>query len=303
MEQEGLYYFEPFTDDYIRYFKVAKIYYQGKTDYQFVQIFHSKLFGKVIFLDGKIQSAQIDEFIFHEALVHPSLFTHVAPQEVLVIGGGEGATIRETLKHKTVEKVVMVDIDKKLVELCKKYLPEWSDGCFSDVKTQLIFSDAVQYVSQTKQKFDVIISDLTEPVKGGPSVFLFTKEFFEKIFEILKEDGLFVLQAGSTDPYYHQFFTSCAKTLEGVFPMVRPYRTFIFSFSLPWGFIIASKRNDPLKIQTKEIARRIRNRGVENLNFFHPAFHKSLFSLPLYLLRALEKGKVLSNAKPFIWEA
>jgi len=299
---DGFYYFEPFTDDFSRHFKVDKIDYQGRTKYQLVQFFQSKVFGKILFLDGKIQSAQIDEFVFHESLVHPALITHDAPQKVMIIGGGEGATLRETLRHSSVEKAVMVDIDKKLVELCQEYMPEWSDGAFSDTRTQLIFGDARRYVEKTKQKFDVIISDLTEPVKAGPSVYLFTKEFFKKIFLDLKEEGLFVLQAGSTDPYYYHFFASCAKTLKEIFPLVRPYWTFIFSFGLPWGFILASKNNDPLELDEKKVSQRIRSRGVKNFKFYHPGFHKSLFSLPLYLIKALKKGRILTDKNPFIWE-
>jgi spermidine synthase len=299
---DGFYYFEPFTDDFSRHFKVDKIDYQGRTKYQLVQFFQSKVFGKILFLDGKIQSAQIDEFVFHESLVHPALITHDAPQKVLIIGGGEGATLRETLRDSSVEKAVMVDIDKKLIELCQEYMPEWSDGAFSDTRTQLIFGDARRYVEKTKQKFDVIISDLTEPVKAGPSVYLFTKEFFKKIFLDLKEEGVFVLQAGSTDPYYYHFFASCTKTLKEIFPLVRPYWTFIFSFGLPWGFILASKNNDPLELDEKKVTQRIRSRGVKNLKFYHPGFHKSLFSLPLYLIKALKKGRILTDKNPFIWE-
>ncbi|MFB0565801.1 MAG: polyamine aminopropyltransferase [Candidatus Aminicenantaceae bacterium] len=303
MVDEGFYYFEPFTNNIARYFKVDKVYYQGKTKYQLVQLFHNEVFGKVLFLDSKIQSAQIDEFIFHEALVHPALITHDMPQEVLVIGGGEGATLREILKHAPVDKAVMVDIDKKTVELCQEYLPEWSDGAFTNPKTKLIFGDARKYLERVKHKFDVIISDLTEPVRAGPSIYLFTKEFFEIVFHSLEEDGIFVIQAGSADPYYYHFFTSCKKTLEEIFPIVRPYRTFIFSFSLPWGFILASKKIDPLELQEKEISRRIRSRRIKNLKFYHSAFHKNLFSFPAYLINALKKGRILTDKKPFIWEA
>lgn len=303
MIDEGLFYFEPFTEDFSRHFKVDKIYYQGKTKYQFVQLFHNKVFGKVLFLDGKIQSAQVDEFIFHESLVHPALITHSAPRKVLIIGGGEGATLRETLRHSSVEKAVMVDIDKKLVELCQKHMPEWSEDSFSDPRTQLIFGDARRYIERSRQKFDVIISDLTEPVRASPSIYLFTKEFFEKVFLNLKKEGVFVLQAGSADPYYYQFFTSCAETLKEIFPLVRPYWTFIFSFGLPWGFILASKKVDPLELDEKEISRRIRSRGVKNLKLYHPGFHQSFFSLPAYLIKALRKGRILTDEKPFIWEA
>ena len=302
MADEGSYFFEPFTESFGRRLKVERFYYQGRTKYQFVQCFHNEFLGKVLFLDKRIQSAQIDEYIYHESLVHPALITHSSPREVLVIGGGEGATIREVLRHSTVEKVIMVDIDSELVELCQKYLPEWSDGAFSDPKTNLIFEDARPFVEKTEEKFDVIISDLTEPIAHGPSVFLFTEEFFSKNFEALKEDGLFVLQAGSADPSYNQFFCSLVKTLEKVFPIVRPYWTFVLSFSMPWGFVLASKTKDPLDLDEKDIAQRMRERSVQKLKYYHPGFHQSYFALPLYLVKNLKQGKVLTDNKPFIWK-
>jgi spermidine synthase len=302
MPGEGSYYFEPFTESFGRRLKVEKFYYQGKTKYQFVQCFHNEFLGKVLFLDERIQSAQIDEYIYHESLVHPALISHPSPQEVLVIGGGEGATIREVLRHNTVAKVTMVDIDKELVELCEKYLPEWSEGAFSDPKTDLVFEDARQFVEKASEKFDVIISDLTEPIAKGPSVFLFTEEFFEKVFASLKDDGLFILQAGSADPSYYQFFCSLVKTLEKVFPVVRPYWTFVLSFSVPWGFVLASKTKDPLELDEKEIAQRMRERRVNKLKYYHPGFHHSYFALPLYLVKSLKQGKILTDSKPFIWK-
>ena len=123
MTDEGFYFKERFTGHLIRNIKVEKVYYEGKTEYQYVQIFDNKLLGKMLFLDKKIQSAEIDEFVFHESLVHPALLTHPDPQRVLIIGGGEGATLREVLRHGSVKKATMVDIDRKLVELCQKYLP------------------------------------------------------------------------------------------------------------------------------------------------------------------------------------
>lgn len=302
MKEEGLYFFELFTENIVKGIKVDELYFQGHTKYQFIQIFRNPILGKVLFLDKKIQSAQIDEYIYHESLVHSALFTHPSPQEVLVIGGGEGATLREVLRHDPVQKATMVDIDEELVKLCQKYLPEWSEGAFTSPKTKLVFEDARSFVEKTEKRFDVIISDLTEPIKEGPSVYLFTKEFFERIFQALKKDGLFVLQAGSTDPSYHEFFASCAKTLEDVFPLVRPYWSFIFSFGLPWGFILASKKDDPLVLDEEEITQRFQQRKVKNLKFYHPPLHRSFFALPLYLFHGLKKGKVLTDKKPFIWK-
>jgi spermidine synthase len=302
MTDEGFYFKERFTGHLIRNIKVEKVYYEGKTEYQYVQIFDNKLLGKILFLDKKIQSAEIDEFVFHESLVHPALLTHPDPQRILIIGGGEGATLREVLRHGSVKKATMVDIDRKLVELCQEFLPEWSAEAFSDPRAKLLFGDALKYVEMCKQKFDVVISDLTEPIEEGPSIYLFTQDFFQKIFCILKDDGLFVLQAGSTDLFYHQFYASCARTLQTVFPIVRPYWTFMFSFGFPWGFILASKKEDPLKIDEKNLNSRIKTRKIKNLRHYYPGNHKGFFALPLYLVKGLKKGAVLTDKKPFIWE-
>jgi spermidine synthase len=302
MNDEENYYTETYTENVIRRFKIDELYYRGKTDHQYVECFHNQYLGKVLFLDEKIQSAQVDEYIYHESLVHPALITHPGPRQVLILGGGEGATLRETLKHQTVEKATMVDIDKQFVELCQEYLPEWSEGAFSSPKTDLVYGDARQFVEQTQQKYDVIISDLTEPLEKGLSVYLFTEEFFRRIFEILEENGVFVLQAGSTDPVYSQFYSSLTKTLENIFSVVRPYWTFILSFALPWGFILASKSEDPLDLEEDEILKRMRNRKITRLKFYHPGLHRSYFALPLYLMKDLKKGRILTDKKPFIWE-
>lgn len=303
MGSEGFYFIEPFTEDFLRFFRVEGVCFEEKTKFQLVHCFRSRLFGKILFLDKKIQSAEVDEFVYHESLVHPALITHPHPKKVLILGGGEGATLREVLKHRPVETAVMVDIDEELVKICQEILPEWSQGAFANPKTKLIFQDARLYVQRSKEKFDVILSDLTEPLRESPSLLLFTKEFFEKISFLLKDDGLFVLQAGSTDPHYNHFFASCARTLQEVFPVVRPYWTFMFSFSLPWGFILASQREDPLKLNQREIQERLRQRGVKKLKFYHSEIHSSSFALPLYLKRALKRGRVLTDKDPFVWEA
>ncbi len=143
---------------------------------------------------------------------------------------------------------------------------------------------------------------MTEPLEDSPSVYLFTEEFFCRIFEILEKDGVFVLQAGSTDPVYCQFYISLTKTLENVFSLVRPYWTFVVSFALPWGFILASRSVDPLDIKEDEIAKRMRHRKITELKFYHPGLHRSYFALPLYLMKEFKKGRILTDKKPFIWE-
>ncbi|MGQ9471686.1 MAG: polyamine aminopropyltransferase [Candidatus Aminicenantales bacterium] len=303
MVKDGAYFIEPFTADFFRNFHIEKIIYEGKTKFQVVHIFTNRVFGKVLFLDRRIQSAQIDEFIFHESLVHPALLLHPAPQKVLILGGGEGATLREVLRHPSVQKAAMVDIDHELVKLCRRYLPEWSRGAFSDGRSRLLFQDARRFVEKTAERYDVIISDLTEPLAGGPSVYLFTLEFFRCIAQILTDDGVFVLQAGSTDPHYHRFFTSLSRTLREVFPVVRPYWAFMFSFGLPWGFILASKSYDPVALDATAIGRRFQERKLRRLRYLHPAMMTSIFILPTYIITSLKKADILTDQKPFIWQA
>jgi spermidine synthase len=196
----------------------------------------------------------------------------------------------------------MVDIDKELVEICKAHLPEWSSGAYENKRTRLVIGDARQFVEETHDRFDVIISDLTEPLEEGSSVYLFTKEFYEKIDKVLNDNGVFVLQAGSTDPTYFEFFTSCAKTLAQVFPIVRPYWTFVFSFSGPWGFIVACKKEDPLGLAEGDLKKKTASREIEGLQFYHEGLHRGFFALPGYIVEGQEKGRVLTDRKPFIWE-
>jgi len=295
-------YTELFSPHYIRSFKVDRMLYSGRTSFQKIDCFFNLLMGKMLFLDEKIQSAQVDEFIYHEALVHPIMAVHPEPADILVIGGGEGAVLREVLKHRVAKRVLMVDIDPELVSICRKYLPEWSENAFEDPKVSVRFEDAREFVDKTRKCFDVIISDLTEPVAGGPSIHLFTREFFMGLSRILKDDGFFVMQSGTTDSNYNAFFTACSHTLEEVFPIVRAYTASIFSFGMPWGFLLASKGVDARDPGKDRIRERLRRRGVQNLKFYHPELHRPLFALPLYLKQALKDGGVvITDADPFIW--
>lgn len=295
-------YTELFSQYYLRSFEVNRMLYSGRTSFQKVDCFHNPLMGKMLFLDEKIQSAQVDEFIYHEALVHPIMAAHPEPAEILVIGGGEGAVLREVLKHRVVKSAWMVDIDPELVSICRRHLPEWSENAFEDPKVSMCYGDAREFVDKTRKTFDVVISDLTEPVAGGPSVRLFTREFFMGISRILKDNGLFVMQAGSTDPNHHAFFAACSRTLGEIFPLVRAYETNVFSFGMPWGFLFAGRGADPRDLGENMIRERLRRRKVEKLKYYHPGLHRPLFALPFYLEQSLQDGgRVITDQDPFIW--
>jgi len=271
---------------------IEDIYYIGNTKYQHVAIVKTGSFGKALFLDGFIQSTEYDEKIYHESLVHPVMLTAENPERVLIIGGGEGATLREVLRYKSVKKVVMVDIDDELIELCKKYMSEWNQGAFEDPRVNLIITDGRKYVENTKEKFDVVILDLTDPEKGTPGVYLYTKEFYEKIYSILGDDGLMVTQATSLR-YYIFGFATILNTIRAVFPITRFYNVNIPSFSSEWGFVIGSKEKDPLDILSKEGKKKLEKLG--DLYFLDAEALDHLFWIPKYIRRSIEKYKEIST--------
>ncbi|NPB04359.1 MAG: polyamine aminopropyltransferase [Thermotogae bacterium] len=298
---EGTWYLEKHTEDLLFLHKIKRHIYHGKTAYQKVDIVEVEVFGKALFLDGKIQSAQIDEAIYHEALVHPAMLTHPDPKKVIILGGGEGATLREALRH-PIERATMVDIDEQLVKLCEAYLPEWHAGAFYDERSKLIFADARSFLENSDETYDVVISDLTEPLEGGPSVMLFTKEFYTTVYKRLSEDGVLVVQSASADPYYNQFVRDVYVTLKEIFPVVRVYHAPIFSFQMDWAFTLASKGRDPKHIPLQEIERRISD-FASSLFFYTPQLHGALFELPKFLQDALSSGRVITDENPPIWTA
>ena len=167
------------NENYIQLHRLDEVLYSGQTKYQSVRIVRSNNFGLCLVLDGKIQSSEADEFIYHEALVHPAMLTHPGPTSVFIAGGGEGATLREVLAHNTVKRAVMVDIDEEVIALSRHYLPDHSRGAFDDPRTELYHTDARKYQEKTEDRYDVIIIDLPDPIEEGPAYLLYTREFYQ----------------------------------------------------------------------------------------------------------------------------
>ncbi len=249
-----------------------------QTKYQLVDIVEFYDFGKALLLDGKTQSTLYDEHIYHESLVHPVMITHPNPKKVYILGGGEGATAREVLKY-DVEKVVMVDIDKELIEFVKKYMPEWHQGSFDDPRLELHFTDGRKFLEETNETFDVAIIDATDPLEGGPSVLLYTKEFYEIVYKRLSDDGIMVTQA--TSPYSSpETFATIYKTIASVFPIARAYVVYVPSFITPWGFVVGSKKYDPAKLTPEEVDKRLSERKIKKLRYYRGKAHLRMFLLP-----------------------
>jgi spermidine synthase len=250
-----------------------------KTKYQQVEIADTEIYGRILILDGKIQSAETDEYVYHEALVHPAMLLCPAPRRVLVIGGGEGATLREVLKHPTVEELVMVDLDQEVVELCQKYLQSWHRGSFADSRLQLIYMDARKYLENSNESFDVIISDVPEPVEQGPALKLFTKQYFDLIKVHLAENGIFSMQAGDFSLPFLAMHSAINNTIRQVMLFVRSFRAYVPSFNTEWGFVIASPRQENLfsDIQFDNL---IKKRSL-SLKYFNGETAVGMFAIPM----------------------
>lgn len=260
-----------------------------QTRFQQLEILETKSYGRCLVLDGKMQSSEADEFIYHEALVHPAMLTHPDPQRVFIVGGGEGATLREVLRHHSVKSAFMVDIDQEVVEGCKQYLPQWHQGSFDDPRVRLGFIDARKYLEETNETFDIIIIDLSEPVEEGPSYLLFTKEFYSIVLDRLTAEGIIALQAGSTAITSLLGFSATYQTTRTVFPIVVPYQAIVPSFGLPWGFVLASKRLDPRDLSSQEVGERIAERVTGELRYYNGEIHGGQFLFPKHIRVALEK--------------
>ena len=187
----------------------------------------------------------------------------------------------------------MVDVDEDVVKVCMEYLPEWHRNSFRDPRVRLLFEDGRAFLSRTDEVFDVIIADLTDPVPGTPSVKLYTKEFYELAYKKLADDGVMVTQATSIH-YTKKNFAIIYNTLKKIFPIVRPYYAYIPSFVTPWGFVLASKEHDPLLLDKKDLAERLKRISGE-LKFYDSTIHRVLFTLPRYLRKFIEEVDIIAS--------
>jgi spermidine synthase len=283
----------------IQLHRIEEVLYSGKTKFQFAEIIRSGSFGKLLVLDGKIQSSEADEFIYHEALIQPAMLTHPRPESVFIAGGGEGAVLREVLAHKTVKRAVMVDIDEEVVALCQKYLPDYSQGSFQDKRTELVHTDAREYLAKSRELFDIIIIDLPDPIEEGPAYRLYTREFYQLVGDRLTASGIISVQAGSASLGELLNLASVNKTLKSVFPIVSTYQADVPCFGGPWGFCLASLKLNPVSLSPAEVDRRILARSLTHLKFYDGLTHQGIFSLPKYLREELStQGRLITDSEP-----
>lgn len=258
-----------------------------RTRFQRVEILDTVAFGRALFLDGLPQSAEADEFIYHEALVHPAMVCHPRPQSVFIGGGADGGALREVLRHPELERVWLVDIDAELAGLCQQYLPYAPPALFTDPRVTVTFGDAYEaLMGAGAGTFDVIILDLTDP-GTALSRRLYTPEFFRAAGTRLRSPGVLVVQAGSLRLTNLDAHLEVVRALRGAFRTVRSYSADVPFFGEVWGFAFASDDLDPASVSPEEVDRRLSTRGIRGLRFYDGQTHTQLFALPRYVRTAL----------------
>jgi len=259
--------------------KIKQTYVSEKTDFQQLDMVETEEFGNMLLLDGMVMTTEKDEFVYHEMIAHVPLHTHPNPKKVLVVGGGDGGVIREILKHPEVEKATLVDIDGKVIEYSKKYLPTIA-GKLDDPRVDLQVDDGFMHIANSENEYDVIMVDSTEPV--GPAVNLFTKGFYEGIAKALKEDGVFVAQ--TDNPWFQQdLIRNAYQDVSETFPITRLYTANIPTYpSGLWTFTLGSKKHDPLEV-TEE-----RFHDLDT-KYYTNDIHRAAFALPKFVADLLKK--------------
>lgn len=285
------------------FYGLTDVLVDERTSVQDVTIARTTSYGLTLFVDGAIQSSECDEYIYHEALVHPGMLLHQRPERVLVIGGGEGATLREVLRHDTVTHATMVDIDGRLVQLCFEHMPTWSDGAHEDPRTTLVIADGRTWLESSSETFDVILLDLTDQVDVGPSFPLYTQAFYRVIERHLSVGGIVVVQAGELS--VGNYFSHCSirKTLASVFSNVLSYSCSIPSFFSEWSWIVASHSSLADARDAKLVDARLAERVSGRLAFYDGAAHARLFTVTKNVSRVLDAAGTIVTTEALFTRA
>ena len=272
-----LWYTEKHSDNVGITMKITKTLFSGKSDFQQLEIVETLEFGRMMLLDGLVMVTERDEFIYHDMITHPALFTHPNPKKVLVIGGGDGGSIREIMKHPEVELAVLCEIDGLVIEKSLEFLPSMAaeiDG--KNPRVKLHVDDGLAYIREHQNEFDIILVDSTDPI--GPAVGLFEEDFYRLVFSALRDDGIMIAQSES--PFYHaEIQKDMYQNLRAVFPIVEMYQAFIPTYpSGFWSFAFASKQYHPITDFDHDRA----SKRTFYTRYYNEDLHRGAFMLPTF---------------------
>ncbi|CAA7599939.1 spermidine synthase [Acididesulfobacillus acetoxydans] len=259
--------------------KISRTLHTEQTPYQHLAMIDTEQFGRMLVLDGMVMTTVQDEFVYHEMISHVALNTHPNPEQVLVIGGGDGGAIREVVKHASVKKATLVEIDARVIETSKEYLPEISSALSGNPRVEVVVDDGIAHVKKTRGVYDVILVDSTEPI--GPAEGLFALDFYRDIFAALKDDGIMVAQTES--PFFNaDLIRRVYKDMRRVFPITKLYLAAVPTYpSGLWSFTMGSKRWDPEQVEEEKIP-------ALGTKYYSADIHKAVFKLPRFVRDLLE---------------
>ncbi|MET1078108.1 MAG: polyamine aminopropyltransferase [Pseudomonas sp.] len=279
-------YLETLYEGYGQSFRMDKLLHEVRTEHQHLVIFENPRMGRVMALDGVIQTTEADEFIYHEMLTHVPILAHGNAKRVLIIGGGDGGMLREVSRHRSVEQITMVEIDVTVVDMCKLYLPEHSKGAFDDPRLNLVIDDGMRFVATCTEQFDVIISDSTDPI--GPGEALFSENFYQACRRCLADGGILVTQNGTPFMQLEGVQTTAGR-MQGLFTDWHFYQAAVPTYiggamTFAWGSTDAAYRKLPLET----LRQRFAGSGIVT-RYYNPEIHQGAFALPQYVLQAIHK--------------
>ena len=250
-----------------------------QTPYQQLELLQTPEFGKVLRLDGRFMTSEKEEFFYHEALVHPAALAHPAPCNALILGGGDGGAAEELLKHPGIEHVVLAELDEAVVDFSRQHLQAVHRGAFDDARLQLCIGDGMTLMDSTQQRFDLVLMDLTDP--DTPASALYSPASLARMKRVLAPGGALVLHLGS--PVFHGAqVAELARSLREQFKVVRCYGLYIPLYGAYWGLAVASDSLDPVNLSAEQVAQRMQQRGLRDLQYYSAEVHGALFALPAY---------------------
>jgi len=262
------------------------VYFEGtlieslQTPYQLIEVFDTPALGKLLRIDGANMTSERDEFFYHENLVHPAAISHPAPKQVLIVGGGDGGSTEEILKHPSVEKVVLAELDAGVTGIARKHFHAVHRGALDDARVDIRIADGMATVRKAGKEWDLVYLDLTDP--NGPAEALYTRSFYADCRRALREDGALVLHVGSPFAHAARVAGSLAD-LRSVFSRVTAYFVHIPLYGAVWGFAVASDSLDPRSFDAGQVDARLAERRIEHRQFYNGAMHQAMLALPEYI--------------------
>ncbi|WP_024871845.1 polyamine aminopropyltransferase [Tolumonas lignilytica] len=289
MKQKNHYLTEQFITEWLTpdvgfVFRSGKVLDDFSSAYQHIEVMETAAFGRVFRLDGYLMTSEADEWFYHENLNHIPAITHPDPRRALIIGGGDGGSARQLLKYPSIEKIVVCELDARVVSMAEQHFASVHQGAFHDPRLELVIADGLQYVTNCQQQFDLIVLDLTDP--QGYAEPLYSREFFSDCARLIGEHGLLSLHVGS--PQFHQArFCRLFTELKAVFQVVRPLLIPITLYGGFWGMACASQLRDPKRLDADAVEQRLQQRGISGLHYYNGDTHQAALALPNFVRQLL----------------